>query len=108
MLVLHTSLTTCSFSQCPAKSNGANFEELKFKRDFGADGEWYVRATRAVTFRKQVPVQPVDATPSAINLFSKERRPGNLSGIIGKISQHDPVVGNSEVTLEGIASSRCR
>jgi hypothetical protein len=26
MLVLHTSLTNCSFSQCPAKFTGANFE----------------------------------------------------------------------------------
>src|SRR5580700_2402149 len=35
MLVLHTSLTNCSFSQCPAKSNRANFEELKLTETLG-------------------------------------------------------------------------
>jgi hypothetical protein len=35
MLVLHTSLTNCSFSQCLAKSNGANFEELKLTETLG-------------------------------------------------------------------------
>jgi hypothetical protein len=56
-----------TISLVPHRRSGSICLDIHFYRTGFSDTGFYRRAT----FRDSVPAQPVDATPSGINLFSK-------------------------------------